>query len=77
MGGYEVGVDGDMGKEEVILVDDREGIWWGMKGKGVGEVGVWGVRGGMGKGVYKGRGIGVGDYGMSVDKVVDKVGDVV
>lgn len=48
-----------------------------MKAKGVGELGLYGVSAAIANAVYNATGIRVRDYPITLDKLLDKLPDVV
>lgn len=77
MAGYEVSVYADILKQEVIFLDDIDFIFFSMKVKGVGELGLCGVSAVIVNAVYNVIGIRVRDYFIILDKLFDKLSDVV
>ncbi|HCP5640253.1 TPA: aldehyde oxidoreductase molybdenum-binding subunit PaoC, partial [Escherichia coli] len=77
MAGYEVPVHADIPKQEVIFLDDTDPISSPMKAKGVGELGLCGVSAAIANAVYNATGIRVRDYPITLDKLLDKLPDVV
>lgn len=77
MVGYEVLVYVDILKQEVIFLDDIDFIFFLMKVKGVGELGLCGVSVVIVNVVYNVIGIWVWDYFIILDKLFDKLLDVV
>ncbi|EIS8478404.1 xanthine dehydrogenase family protein molybdopterin-binding subunit, partial [Escherichia coli] len=62
---------------EVIFLDDTDPISSPMKAKGVGELGLYGVSAAIANAVYNATGIRVRDYPITLDKLLDKLPDVV
>lgn len=76
MAGYEVPVHADIPKQEVIFWMIPTHIL-PMKAKGVGELGLCGVSAAIANAVYNATGIRVRDYPITLDKLLDKLPDVV
>ena len=61
----------------MIFLDDTDPISSPMKAKCVGELGLCGVSAAIANAVYNATGIRVRDYPITLDKLLDKLPDVV
>jgi len=71
--GYEVPVHADIPHQEVIFLDETDPVSSPMKAKGVGELGICGVSAAIANAVYNATGIRVRDYPITLDKMLDKL----
>jgi len=77
LAGYEVPVHADIPHQEVIFIDEADDKVSPMKAKGVGELGLCGVGAAVANAVYNATGIRVRDYPITLDKYLDRLGEVV
>ncbi len=77
LAGYEVPVHADIPHQEVIFLDETDPISSPMKAKGVGELGLCGVGAAIANAVYNATGVRVRDYPITLDKLLDRLPDVV
>ncbi|MFU2327908.1 aldehyde oxidoreductase molybdenum-binding subunit PaoC [Pseudomonas sp. NFX98] len=73
LAGYEVPVHADIPHQEVIFLDETDPVSSPMKAKGVGELGICGVSAAIANAVYNATGIRVRDYPITLDKMLDKL----
>jgi len=70
---YEVPVHADIPRQEVIFLDEADGMANPMKAKGVGELGICGVAAAVANAVYNACGVRVRDYPLTLDKHLDRL----
>ncbi|MHC8407826.1 aldehyde oxidoreductase molybdenum-binding subunit PaoC [Pseudomonas sp. TMB3-21] len=70
---YEVPVHADIPHQEVIFLDETDAVSSPMKAKGVGELGLCGVSAAIANAVYNATGIRVREYPITLDKMLDKL----
>ncbi|MBV7476569.1 aldehyde oxidoreductase molybdenum-binding subunit PaoC [Pseudomonas sp. PDM31] len=73
LAGYEVPVHADIPHQEVIFLDEADPVSSPMKAKGVGELGICGVSAAIANAIYNATGIRVRDYPITLDKMLDKL----
>lgn len=76
LAGYEVPVHADIPHQEVVFIDEADDKVSPMKAKGVGELGLCGVGAAVANAVYNATGVRVRDYPITLDKYLDKLGEV-
>jgi xanthine dehydrogenase YagR molybdenum-binding subunit len=77
LAGYEVAVHADIPHQEVIFLDEVDPISSPMKAKGIGELGLCGVAAAIANAIYNATGVRVRDYPITVDKLIDRLPEVV
>ncbi|WP_404480426.1 aldehyde oxidoreductase molybdenum-binding subunit PaoC [Novosphingobium sp. BL-52-GroH] len=77
LAGYEVPVHADIPHQEVIFIDEADDKVSPMKAKGVGELGLCGVGAAVANAIYNATGVRVRDYPITLDKYLDRLGEVV
>jgi xanthine dehydrogenase YagR molybdenum-binding subunit len=77
LAGYEVPVHADIPHQEVIFLDEADPISSPMKAKGVGELGLCGVAAALANAIYNATGVRVRDYPITLDKLIDRLPQVV
>ncbi|EIM24864.1 aldehyde oxidoreductase molybdenum-binding subunit PaoC [Microvirga lotononidis] len=77
LAGYEVPVHADIPHQDVIFLDEVDPMSSPMKAKGVAELGICGVGAAVANAVYNATGIRVRDYPLTLDKLIDKLPEVV
>ncbi|GAB7554091.1 xanthine dehydrogenase family protein molybdopterin-binding subunit [Novosphingobium sp. 11B] len=77
LAGYEVPVHADIPHQEVVFLDEADDKVSPMKAKGVGELGLCGVGAAVANAIYNATGVRVRDYPITLDKHLDKLGEVV
>ena len=77
LAGYEVPVHADIPHQEVVFLDETDPISSPMKAKGVGELGICGVGAAVANAIYNATGIRVRDYPITLDKLIDRLPEVV
>lgn len=77
LAGYEVPVHADIPHQEVVFLDETDDKVSPMKAKGVGELGLCGVGAAVANAIYNATGVRVRDYPITLDKHLDKLGEVV
>jgi len=77
LAGYEVPVHADIPHQEVIFLDEVDPISSPMKAKGVGELGLCGVAAALANAIYNATGVRVRDYPITLDKLIDRLPQVV
>jgi xanthine dehydrogenase YagR molybdenum-binding subunit len=77
LAGYEVAVHADIPNQEVIFLDEVDPISSPMKAKGIGELGLCGVAAAIANAIYNASGVRVRDYPITVDKLIDRLPEVV
>lgn len=77
LAGYEVPVHADIPHQDVIFLDETDPMSSPMKAKGVGELGLCGVGAAVANAVYNATGVRVRDYPVTLDKLLDRMPDVV
>ncbi|KQM19426.1 aldehyde oxidoreductase molybdenum-binding subunit PaoC [Novosphingobium sp. Leaf2] len=76
LAGYEVPVHMDIPHQEVVFLDEADDKVSPMKAKGVGELGLCGVGAAVANAIYNATGVRIRDYPITLDKHLDKLGDV-
>ncbi|MFC0204042.1 aldehyde oxidoreductase molybdenum-binding subunit PaoC [Novosphingobium soli] len=76
LAGYEVPVHMDIPHQEVVFLDEADDKVSPMKAKGVGELGLCGVGAAVANAVYNATGIRVREYPITLDKYLDRLGEV-
>ena len=77
LAGYEVAVHADIPHQEVIFLDEVDPISSPMKAKGIGELGLCGVGAAIANAIYNATGVRVRDYPITVDKLIDRLPEMV
>lgn len=77
LAGYEVPVHADIPHQEVIFLDETDPISSPMKAKGVGELGICGAAAAVANAIYNATGVRVRDYPVTLDKLIDRLPEVV
>jgi xanthine dehydrogenase YagR molybdenum-binding subunit len=77
LAGYEVPVHADIPHQEVVFLDETDPISSPMKAKGVGELGICGVGAAVANAIYNATGTRVRDYPITLDKLIDRLPEVV
>jgi len=77
LAGYEVPVHADIPHQEVIFLDEPDPMSSPMKAKGVGELGICGVGAAVANAIHNATGVRVRDYPITLDKLLDRLPDVV
>lgn len=77
LAGYEVAVHADIPHQEVIFLDEVDPISSPMKAKGIGELGLCGVAAAIANAIYNATGVRVRDYPITVDKLIDRLPEIV
>ena len=77
LAGYEVPVHADIPHQDVIFLDEADPTTSPMKAKGVGELGICGVAAAVANAVYNATGARVRNYPITLDKLLDKLPDMV
>ncbi|ESQ79052.1 aldehyde oxidoreductase molybdenum-binding subunit PaoC [Asticcacaulis sp. YBE204] len=77
LAGYEVPVHADIPHQEVIFLDETDPMSSPMKAKGVGELGICGVGAAVANAIYNATGIRVREYPITLDKLLDRLPEVV
>ena len=77
LAGYEVPVHADIPHQEVIFLDETDPVSSPMKAKGVGELGLCGVSAALANAIYNATGIRLRDYPMTLDKLLDRLPQMV
>jgi xanthine dehydrogenase YagR molybdenum-binding subunit len=77
LAGYEVPVHADIPHQDVVFLDETDPMSSPMKAKGVGELGLCGVGAAVANAVYNATGVRVRDYPVTLDKLIDRMPDVV
>lgn len=77
LAGYEVPVHADIPHQDVVFLDETDPMSSPMKAKGVGELGLCGVGAAVANAVYNATGVRVRDYPVTLDKLLDRMPDVV
>jgi len=60
----------------VIFHDETDPLSSPMKAKGVGELGICGVAAAIANAIYNATDVGVRDYPITLDKMLEKIPDV-
>ena len=76
LAGYEVPVHMDIPHQDVVFLDEADDKVSPMKAKGVGELGLCGVGAAVANAVYNATGIRVREYPLTLDKYLDRLGEV-
>ena len=74
---YEVPVHADIPHQEVIFVGEPDPISSPMKAMGVGELGICGSGAAVANAIYNATGVRVRDYPITLDKLLDRLPEVV
>jgi xanthine dehydrogenase YagR molybdenum-binding subunit len=74
---YEVPVHADIPHQDVIFLDETDPISSPMKAKGVAELGICGVAAAVANAIYNATGVRVRDYPITLDKLLDRMPNVV
>jgi xanthine dehydrogenase YagR molybdenum-binding subunit len=74
---YEVPVHADIPHQEVIFLDETDPMSSPMKAKGIAELGLCGVAAAVANAIYNATGIRVRDYPITLDKLIDRLPDLV
>ncbi|MDB5648624.1 MAG: xanthine dehydrogenase family protein molybdopterin-binding subunit [Hyphomicrobiales bacterium] len=74
---YEVPVHADIPHQEVIFLDEVDPMSSPMKAKGVGELGLCGVGAAVANAVYNATGVRVRDYPITLDKLIERLPEIV
>ncbi|MDB6025976.1 MAG: aldehyde oxidase and xanthine dehydrogenase molybdopterin binding [Verrucomicrobiales bacterium] len=74
---YEVPVHADIPHLEAIFLDETDPTSSPMKAKGVAELGICGVAAAVANAIYNATGIRVRDYPITLDKLLDKLPEMV
>ena len=77
LAGYEVPVHADIPHQDVVFLDETDPMSSPMKAKGVGELGICGVAAAVSNAVYNATGVRVRDYPVTLDKLIDRLPEVV
>lgn len=77
LAGYEVPVHADIPHQDVVFLDETDPMSSPMKAKGVGELGLCGVGAAVANAVYNATGVRVRDYPVTLDKLIDRMPDIV
>jgi xanthine dehydrogenase YagR molybdenum-binding subunit len=77
LAGYEVPVHADIPHQDVVFLDEADDKTSPMKAKGVGELGLCGVGAAVANAIYNATGVRVRDYPITLDKYLDKLGEVI
>jgi xanthine dehydrogenase YagR molybdenum-binding subunit len=77
LAGYEVPVHADIPHQDVIFLDETDPMSSPMKAKGVGELGICGVGAAVANAVYNATGARVRQYPITLDKLLDKLPEMV
>jgi xanthine dehydrogenase YagR molybdenum-binding subunit len=72
-----VAVHADIPHQEVIFLDEVDPISSPMKAKGIGELGLCGVGAAIANAIYNATGVRVRDYPITVDKLIDRLPEMV
>ncbi|HUD28744.1 MAG TPA: aldehyde oxidoreductase molybdenum-binding subunit PaoC [Novosphingobium sp.] len=76
LAGYEVPVHADVPHQEVVFIDEADDKVSPMKAKGVGELGLCGVGAAVANAVYNATGVRIREYPITLDKYLDRLGEV-
>jgi xanthine dehydrogenase YagR molybdenum-binding subunit len=74
---YEVPVHADIPSQEVVFLDETDPVSSPMKAKGVAELGICGVGAAVANAIYNATGVRVRDYPITLDKLLDRLPEVV
>jgi xanthine dehydrogenase YagR molybdenum-binding subunit len=74
---YEVPVHADIPHLDVIFLDETDPISSPMKAKGVAELGICGVAAAVANAIYNAVGVRVRDYPITLDKLIDRLPELV
>jgi len=77
LAGYEVPVHADIPHQDVIFLDETDPFASPMKAKGVGELGICGSGAAIANAIYNATGVRVRDYPITLDKLIDRLPEVV
>src|SRR5437868_10466460 len=77
LAGYEVPVHADIPHQDVIFLEEADPISSPMKAKGVAELGICGVAAAVANAIYNATGVRVRDYPITLDKLLERMPDVV
>ncbi|RLU07868.1 xanthine dehydrogenase [Pseudomonas prosekii] len=77
LAGYEVPVHADIPHQEVIFLEETDPISSPMKAKGVGELGLCGVSAAIANAIYNATGARVREYPITLDKILDKLPEMI
>jgi xanthine dehydrogenase YagR molybdenum-binding subunit len=77
LAGYEVPVHADIPHQDVIFLDETDPMSSPMKAKGVAELGICGVAAAIANAIYNATGVRVRDYPITLDKLIDRLPEVV
>jgi len=76
LAGYEVPVNADIPRQEVIFLEETDPLSSPMKAKGVGELGICGIGAAVANAIYNATGARVRDYPITLDKLLDSLPDI-
>jgi xanthine dehydrogenase YagR molybdenum-binding subunit len=76
LAGYEVPVHADIPHQDVVFIDEADDKVSPMKAKGVGELGLCGVGAAVANAVYNATGVRIREYPITLDKYLDRLGEV-
>jgi xanthine dehydrogenase YagR molybdenum-binding subunit len=74
---YEVPVHADIPHQEVIFLDETDPVSSPMKAKGVGELGICGAAAAVSNAIYNATGVRVRDYPITLDKLLERLPEMV
>ncbi|WBO24011.1 aldehyde oxidoreductase molybdenum-binding subunit PaoC [Sphingomonas abietis] len=77
LAGYEVPVHADIPHQEVIFLEETDPLVSPMKAKGIGELGLCGVGAAIANAVHNATGVRVRDYPVTLDKLIDRMPEMV
>ncbi|MFJ7793877.1 aldehyde oxidoreductase molybdenum-binding subunit PaoC [Pseudomonas sp. NPDC096950] len=77
LAGYEVPVHADIPHQEVMFLEETDPYSSPMKAKGVGELGLCGVSAAIANAVYNATGARVREYPITLDKILDKLPEMI
>ena len=60
----------------MIFLDETDPLSSPMKAKGVGELGICGVAAAVANAIYNATNVGIRDYPITLDKMLEKIPDV-
>ncbi|MYL97303.1 molybdopterin-dependent oxidoreductase [Novosphingobium sp. FGD1] len=76
LAGYEVPVHADIPHQDVVFLDEADDKVSPMKAKGVGELGLCGVGAAVANAIYNATGVRIREYPITLDKHLDRLGEV-
>ena len=70
LAGYEVPVHADIPEQEVVFLDEPDGMASPLAAKGIAELGLCGAAAAVANAVYNATGVRVRDYPVTLDKLI-------